>query len=116
MLLSKARTVVVTCGMAAVLSALPSTCQACFGFHSRPPAPTCPTPTATTFAPPYTAQRISYMPVVNAACTACMPVSQTCSYVPQTSYRWSYSRMQVTSYRPVTVSEPRPLSMKSSTP
>jgi len=117
---SKLRVGVVACGLAAALLLAPSPSEGGLCDWLFPAAS--PAPVATTYAPPYTAQRVSLMPVVStsySACspcsytacspcsyTACSPVGQTCYYAPQTAYRWSYSRVERTSYRPVTALDP----------
>jgi len=106
MLYSKARIAVAACGLAAVLFVAPSQSEGGLFDWLCPSSWGAPAPSATTYAPPYTVQRISLMPVVGAAPVVCTPVSRTCRYVPQTSYRWTYSRMAVTSYRPVTALDP----------
>jgi len=112
MLYSKTRVALVASGLAAVLFVAPSASEG-GPFDWLCPSSVSPAPIATTFAPPYTAQRISYMPVVGAttvyspiAQTVFSPVPQTCYYTPQTTYRWSYSRIERTSYRPVTAVDP----------
>lgn len=112
MLYSKTRVVFVACGLAAVLFVAPSASEA-GPFDWLCPSSVSSAPSATTFAPPYTAQRISYMPVVGATTVyspisqaVFSPVAQTCYYTPQTTYRWSYSRIETTSYRPVTTVDP----------
>jgi hypothetical protein len=46
------------------------------------------------------------MPVVSSGCNTCTPVARTSYYVPQTSYRWSYSRISSTRLRPVSAVDP----------
>ncbi len=60
-------------------------------------------PCASPCAAPYSVGRVSLMPVAQACYS---PVSQTCYYVPQTTYRWSYSRISWTRFRPVTAVDP----------
>ncbi len=103
---SRLHKLIVVVGLAAAMLALPSQGKACL-FRWLCPSPSCPPGTAaTTYAPPYTTQRISYAPLVAAAPTAGACVSQTCSYVPETRYRWKYSRMPVTTHRPVSSCDP----------
>ncbi len=109
----KVRVAAVACVLAALFLA-PSPSEAGLCDWLFPTASPAPAPAATTYAPPYTAQRVSLMPVVGTAYTAyspttstvCSPVGQTCYYTPQTTYRWSYSRIERTSYRPVTAVDP----------
>ncbi|OHB84944.1 MAG: hypothetical protein A2V98_12160 [Planctomycetes bacterium RBG_16_64_12] len=120
MLYSKTRVAAVACGLAAVLLLVPSASEG-GPFDWLCPSSVSPAPSATTFAPPYTAQRISLMPAVGSTTvysplaqtvcspilhTAYSPVAQTCFYTPQTTYRWTYSRIARTSYRPVTAVDP----------
>ncbi len=55
-------------------------------------------------APTYTVQRVAYMPVTTVAYS--VPTAQTCYYQPETRYRWVYSRIPRTSYRPVASVDP----------
>ncbi len=109
---SKVRVAAVACALATALLLAPShseggLCDWLFPWAS-------PAPVATTYAPPYTAQRVSLMPIVSTSYSACspcsytayMPTAQTCYYAPQTAYRWSYSRIERTSYRPITSLDP----------
>lgn len=93
------------CTLAAALCACPSQGQAGV-FDWMCPSSWGSAPSTTTYAPPYSAQRIVASPVSTGvtAMTGCTP--QTCSYTPQTTYRWSYSRMAYTSYQPVLVRDP----------
>jgi len=101
----KTRSLFVACGMSVVLLAAPAESKALFEWLC--PANWCkPAPDALTYAPPYSAQRIAWQPVSPAA-SACNPcASGSMSLVPQTSYRWSYSRVERTTYRPVTTFDP----------
>jgi len=109
---SKLRVGAVACVLAAALLLAPSPSEGGLCDWLFPTAS--PAPVATTYAPPYTAQRVSLMPVVGTSYTACSPgaytasspVGQTCYYAPETRYRWSYSRIERTSYRPVTSLDP----------
>jgi len=109
---SKVRVAAVACGLAAALLLAPSQSEGGLCDWLFPCAS--PAPVAMTYAPPYTAQRVSLMPVVSTSYTACspcsytayMPTAQTCYYAPQTTYRWSYSRIERTSYRPITSLDP----------
>lgn len=108
MLYSKARIAVIASGLAVVLLTAPSQSEGGLFDWLCPSSWGPPAPSATTYAPPYGVQRVSLMPMVGPASTVsvCRPVSPACSYVPQTSYRWSYSRMPITSHRPVTALDP----------
>ena len=105
---SKVRVAAVACGLAAALLLAPSHSEGGLCDWLFPCAS--PAPIATTYAPPYTAQRVSLMPIVSTSYSPCAPcsytayspVGQTCYYAPQTAYRWSYSRIERTSYRPIT--------------
>lgn len=101
---SKRRGAAVACGLAAALLLAPSHSEGGLCDWLFPTAS--PAPVATTYAPPYTAQRVALMPLVGTSYTAYSPVAQTCYYTPQTTYRWSYSRVERTSYRPVTSLDP----------
>jgi len=109
---SKLRVAAVACGLAVALLLAPSPSEGGLCDWLFPTAS--PAPVATTYAPPYTAQRVSLMPVVSTSYTACSPCSytvcspvvQTCYYTPQTTYRWSYSRIERTSYQPITSIDP----------
>ena len=96
---SKLRGAVVACALATVLLALPSTSEGGLFDWLCPSSWSSPPPAAMTYAPPYAVQRISFLPTPVAA-SVCSPC------VPQTSYRWSYSRMPITSYRPVSICDP----------
>jgi len=107
MLYSKMRMTVVGCGLAAVLLLVPAESEGGLFDCLCPWSSGCATPSATTCAPPYVSQRVALMPVAGVVpATACSPTSQTCYYAPQSTRRWSYSRMSVTSYRPVTTVDP----------
>lgn len=54
----------------------------------------------TTFAPPYTAARVAWMPAAS-ACNPCDPCAAQVGYVPEVKYRWKYSRISRTEYEPV---------------
>ena len=132
---SKARIALVACGLVAALLAASAEGQGCFfgcgrsgaapvTTYSIPyagcpsPCSSCPVscsacPVACSYCPaPYSAQRVTLMPwVPRVACSpvaqACYaPVMQTCQYVPQTTYRWSYSRISRTRFRPVSAVDP----------
>jgi hypothetical protein len=131
MLSSEAR-LTVAAGIAAVLLALPSEGEAGLFDWMCPTSSSAPVVSTTTYMPAYTSYtpactsctpacssctpaytsymparpvaRVSLMPTV--ATTSYLPVAQTCQYTPQISYRWRYSRMPVTSYRPVTAVDP----------
>lgn len=64
----------------------------------------CLSPSPTTFAPPYTAQRVAWMPAVASACDPCAAPQMT--YVPEVKYRWKYSRISRTEYEPVAACDP----------
>ena len=77
----------------------------------------------TTYAPPYQAQRVAYMPTCD-PCNPCAAVPQV-NYVPETRYRWRYSRIERTEYQPVAAADPctgcpvttyRPVTTKSLLP
>jgi len=106
---SKARIVVIASGLAVVLLTAPSQSEGGLCDWLCPSSWCPPAPSTTTYAPPYSVQRVSLMPVVGTPCTvsACSPVMSACSYVPYTTYRWRYSRMPITtSYRPVSAVDP----------
>lgn len=89
MLYQKARALVMTCGVAAMLFAAPAESNACCGWLFGGWG------AQTTYSLPYMAR--TYAPVYSAsACTSCVP--QTVSYMPQTSYRTVYRAVPVTSY------------------
>lgn len=76
-----------------------------------------------TYAPPYQAQRVAYMPTCN-SCNPCAAVPQV-NYVPEVKYRWTYSRIDRTEYQPVAAADPctgcpvtsyRPVTKKSLLP
>ncbi len=104
--------------MVAVLLA-PCVCQAglfdCLSGSSSTAAPL-------TYAPPYQAQRVAYMPT----CDPCNPcAAPQVNYVPETKYRWKYSRIERTEYQPVASADPctgcpvtsyRPVTKKSLLP
>jgi hypothetical protein len=56
-----------------------------------------------TLMPVVAAPRVVYSPVAQACYS---PVSQSCYYAPQTTYRWTYSRISWTRFRPVTAVDP----------
>jgi hypothetical protein len=64
-----------------------------------------PGPGPATFAPAYSAQRISWMPVSGTA-IGCDPCGQQTSYVPEIKYRWTYSRIPKTSMQAVSSCDP----------
>lgn len=77
----------------------------------------------TTYAPPYQAQRVAYMPTCD-PCNPCAAVPQV-NYVPEVKYRWTYSRIDRTEYQPVASADPctgcpvtsyRPVTKKSLLP
>ena len=96
----------------------PCVCQAglfdCLtGSSSTPPL---------TYAPPYQAQRVAWMPNCD-PCNAC--AAPQMNYVPETKYRWTYSRIERTEYQPVASADPctgcpvtnyRPVTKKSLLP
>ncbi len=103
-----------------VISCLtPSSSRACgFGFGNGSSGSSSPT----TFAPPYSAQRVTYLPVANPSNLCAAPAV---NYVPQVRYRWTFKRVQRTSYRPVASCDPctgspttvfRPVTTKSLLP
>jgi len=86
--------------VAAAVVFSPGVCQAglfdCFNcFNKSEP---------TTYAPPYQAQYTSYMPTCD-PCNPCAAVPQV-NYVPETRYRWRYSRIERTQYQPVAAADP----------
>ena len=92
---SRARGMVLACGMALVLLGMPSSSEACQALDWIWPWNWCRGPASTTtFAPAYTA------PVCNPCAT------QTCSYVPQTAYRSVLRTVPMTTCRPVTCCDP----------
>lgn len=97
----KTRSLFVACSATLVLLAAPSESKALFEWLC-PANWFNPAPAAQTYAPPYSASRVVWQPVAPAAsaCNPCAP--QGASYVPQTNYRWSYSRIERTTYRPLT--------------
>ncbi len=80
--------------------------RACLFDWLWPSSPSSTMSSATTYAPPYSAQRVSYLPATSGVSASYMPTAQTCYYTPETSYRWTYSRITSTSYRPVTTFDP----------
>lgn len=98
---SKARIAVIASGLAVVLLTAPSQSEGGLCGWLCPSSWCAPAPTTTTYAPPYSVQRVSLMPVVGSPCTV-----SACSYAPYTTYRWRYSRMPITSYRPVAAVDP----------
>lgn len=113
----KKSTVFAAAALAAVMLA-PCLCQAglfdCLtGSSSTAPL---------TDAPPYQAQRVAYMPTCD-PCNAC--ATPQMNYVPETKYRWTYSRIERTEYQPVASADPctgcpvtsyRPVTKKSLLP
>lgn len=80
-------------------------------------------PEPTTYAPPYQAQRVAYMPTCD-PCNPCAAAPQV-NYVPEVKYRWTYSRIDRTEYQPVASADPctgcpvttyRPVTKKSLLP
>ena len=76
-----------------------------------------------TYAPPYQAQRVAYMPTCD-PCNPCAAVPQV-NYFPEVKYRWTYSRIDRTEYEPVAAADPctgcpvtsyRPVTKKSLLP
>jgi hypothetical protein len=121
MLYSKMRMTVVGCGLAALVFLMPAQSEGGLFDCLCPWSSGCGASSATTCAPPYVTQRVALMPVVGAPATGCSSVGRSCYYAPttgcstvgrscyyapQTTSRWSYSRMSVTSYRPVTTVDP----------
>ena len=116
MLLKKLRVVFAVAVLAAVVVFAPGVCQAGLFDCFRSPEPT-------TYAPPYQAQRVAYMPTCD-PCNPCAAVPQV-NYVPETRYRWRYSRIERTNYQPVASADPctgcpvtsyRPVTSKSLLP
>jgi hypothetical protein len=118
MLLKKTHVVLAVAVLTAVAVFSPTACQAglfdCFNTSSSP-APT-------TYAPPYQAQRVAWMPTGD-ACNPC--AAPQVNYVPETQYRWKYSRIERTEYQPVAACDPcsgcpttsyRPVTKKSLLP
>jgi hypothetical protein len=103
---SKTRIAMVACGLAVVWLGWPLQSQGGLFDWMCPSSWTAPTASATTYAAPYTARRVVFMPMFSPVSTMSAPVGQTCYYAPQTRYRWSYSRMSYTTYRPVTTLDP----------
>jgi len=97
----KMRNLFVVCSATLVLLAAPSESKALFEWLC-PANWFNPAPAAQTYAPPYGASRVVWQPVAPtaSACNPCAP--QAVSYVPQTDQRWSYSRIERTTYRPLT--------------
>jgi len=103
----KTRSLVVACGVAAVLLGVPSESQALFDWlcpwaHNRQA-------TATTYAPPFTGQPVALVPRYNVAppvavVPTALPV--TACYVPQTCYRTVYRPVATTVLSPVTSYDP----------
>jgi hypothetical protein len=100
------RIAMAACGLAAVLLGLPSESKGDSFDCMCPSSWSAPMASVTTYAPPYAVRRITYMPVFTPVSAMSAPVGQTCYYAPQTRYRWSYSRMSYTTYRPVTAVDP----------
>ena len=102
MLYRRTKMTVVGCSLAAVLLLLPAEsegglldCLCPWRWCGRT------TPPPTSCAPPYVTQRVSLMPVA-----PCSPCSQAYYLTPKSTRRWSFSRMNVTRYRPVTTVDP----------
>lgn len=130
MFASNSRITVIACSLMSALLMVPQESQGCLFSWLCPSACSAPAPVTTYAAPyvacpspcspcaspcspcapacspcvvPYSAGRVSLMPVAQGCYT---PVSQTCQYVPQTTYRWSYSRISWTRFQPVTAVDP----------
>lgn len=99
MVLQKTRVLAATCGLAAMLLAVPAESQACglfdclFGWCGG---------ARTTYRVPY--QTTAYAPACCPSQTPC--VTQTCRYVPQTCYRTVCQRVPVRTCRAVTTCDP----------
>jgi hypothetical protein len=107
---------------AAVLMAVavfsPSVCQAGLFDCLSPSSSAAPL----TYAPPYEAQRVAYMPTCDPCSSYAAP---QVNYVPEVKYRWTYSRIARTEYQPVAAADPcsgcpvtsyRPVTTKSLLP
>ncbi|MHC4405393.1 MAG: hypothetical protein ACYTG0_37580 [Planctomycetota bacterium] len=123
---SKSRIAVFALALAATLSLLASQSRADLFGWTRFGSASDTVVGSASFQSPLTARRVVLMPVVSSTPTAGVAVGQscytpqtccytpqtscytpqTCSYTPQVNYRWSYSRMEVTSMRPVAKVDP----------
>ncbi len=96
------RVAMILCGVAAVLLLVPAESNGFFGclFGTCGGCGSC-GPRAAYSAP---VAPMSYAPAFNPGCAPC--ATQTCRYVPQTSYRTVYRRVPVTTCRTITGCDP----------